>query len=278
MKPERLDKRPLSMSGFTFVELSIYVVVASLILGVVVQFMINQSQAYTQEIQIMDARETVRSAAALLTWEFRGLSAAAGDLYTIKSDTVALRSSLATGIVCAKADSLPHYGIDGRTGQIFTTANDSAMVYLPGLEDWVELDLTDQFDPISSSVPFCDWGTGNSFRPDLVVEMAGDTAGIQVGTPWTAFRRVEFGIYQDGGRWWLGRKVGSAASYEKLTGPLVSPADGGLVLTYLDDAGNTTTDPTEVVQMQIEIRSESTGFDRGKARQDSIQFTVWLRG
>ena len=65
--------------------------------------------------------------------------------------------------------------------QIFTTANDSAMVYLPGLEDWVELDLTDQFDPISSSVPFCEWGNGNSFRPDLVVEMAGDTAGIQVG-------------------------------------------------------------------------------------------------
>ena len=278
MKPERLDKRPLSTSGFTFVELSIYVVVASLILGVVVQFMINQSQAYTQEIQIMDARETVRSAAALLTWEFRGLSAAAGDLYTIKSDTVALRSSMATGIVCAKADSLPHYGIDGRTGQIFTTANDSAMVYLPGLEDWVELDLTDQFDPISSSVPFCEWGNGNSFRPDLVVEMAGDTAGIQVGTPWTAFRRVEFGIYQDGGRWWLGRKVGSAASYEKLTGPLVSQADGGLVLTYLDDTGNTTTDPTKVSQVQIEIRSESSGFDRGKARRDSIQFTVWLRG
>ena len=278
MKPERLDKRPLSTSGFTFVELSIYVVVASLILGVVVQFMINQSQAYTQEIQIMDARETVRSAAALLTWEFRGLSAAAGDLYTIKSDTVALRSSMATGIVCAKADSLPHYGIDGRTGQIFTTANDSAMVYLPGLEDWVELDLTDQFDPILSSVPFCEWGNGNSFRPDLVVEMAGDTAGIQVGTPWTAFRRVEFGIYQDGGRWWLGRKVGSAASYEKLTGPLVSQADGGLVLTYLDDTGNTTTDPTKVSQVQIEIRSESSGFDRGKARRDSIQFTVWLRG
>ena len=273
-----MDKRPLSTSGFTFVELSIYMVVASLILGVVVQFMINQSQAYTQEVQIMDARETVRSAAALLTWEFRGLSATAGDLYTIESDTVALRSSMATGIVCAKADTLPVYGIDGRTGQIFTTANDSAMVYLPGLEDWVELDLTDQFDPISSLVPFCDWGNGSSFRPDLVVEMAGDTTGIQVGTPWTAFRRVEFGIYQDGGRWWLGRKVGSAASYEKLTGPLVSPADGGLVLTYLDDTGNTTTDPTKVSQVQIEIRSESTGFDRGEARRDSIQFTVWLRG
>jgi hypothetical protein len=273
-----LDQRPLRTSGFTFIELSIYVVLSALVMTVVVQFMINQSQAYTQEVQIMDARETVRSAAALMTWEFRGLSSAAGDLYTIKSDTVALRSSMATGIICAKADTIAHYGVSGRTGQIFTTANDSAMVYLPGLEDWVELDVTDQFDPIGSTVPYCDWGDGATTRPDLVVEMAGDTTGIQVGTPWTAFRRVEFGIYQDGGRWWLGRKVGNAGSYEKLTGPLVSPSDGGFVLTYLDDTGTATADPTAVEQVQIEIRSESTGMDRGQARQDSIQFTVWLRG
>ncbi len=281
MRPQRSDKRPLSTSGFTFVELAIYMVLSSVIMGAVVQFMITQSQGYTQEIEIMDARETVRSAAALLTWEFRGLSAAGGDLYTIKSDTVALRSTMATGTICAKADTAALYGIDGRTGQIFTTAADSAMVYLPGTEQWVELDLIDQFDqPVSNQddVKFCAWGNGSAYFSDLVIRMAGDTTGIQVGTPWAAFRRVEFGIYEDGGRWWLGRKVGNAGSYEKLTGPLLSPTDGGFVLSYLDDAGNTTTDATEVEQVQIEIRSESTGRDRGKARQDSIQVTVWLRG
>ena len=281
MRPQRLDKRPLSTSGFTFVELAIYMVLSSLIMGAVVQFMITQSQGYTQEIEIMDARETVRSAAALLTWEFRGLSAAGGDLYTIESDTVALRSTLATGIVCAKADTAAVYAIDGRVGQIFTTADDSAMVYLPGSEQWVELDLVDQSDPIGNienGVRFCEWGNGSSFRPDLVVRMAGDTTGIQVGTPWAAFRRVEFGIYEDEGLWWLGRKVGNAGSYEKLTGPLLSPTDGGFVLSYLDDAGNTTTDPAQVEQVQIEIRSVSTGRDRGEARRDSIQVTVWLRG
>ena len=281
MRPQRLDKRPLSTSGFTFVELAIYMVLSTLVMGAVVQFMINQSQGYTQQIEIMDARETVRSAAALLTWEFRGLSAAGGDLYTIKSDTVALRSTMATGIICAKADTAAVYGIDGRTGQIFTTADDSAMVYLPGIGQWVELDLTDQFDqPVSNQddVKFCAWGNGSSYFSDLVIRMAGDSTGIQVGSPWAAFRRVEFGIYEDGGRWWLGRKVGNAGSYEKLTGPLLSPTDGGFVLSYLDDAGNTTTDPTQVSKVQIEIRSESTGRDRGEARQDSIQVTVWLRG
>ena len=283
-----MDKRLLSTSGFTLVELSIYVMLASVIMGVIVQFMINQSRGYTQQVEIMDARETVRAAAALLTWEFRGLSAAGGDLYTIKSDTVALRSTLATGVVCGErdplepkfgpADTFPLYGITGRVGQIFTTADDSAMVYLSGSEQWVELNLTDQWDPIGSKIPFCAWGMGSSNRPDVVVEIVGDTAGIRVGAPWTAFRRVEYGIYEDGGLWWLGRKVGNAGSYEKLTGPLLSPTDGGFVLSYLDDAGNTTTDPTDVAKVQIEIRSESTGLDRGEARRDSIQVTVWLRG
>ena len=281
MRPPKLDERPLSTSGFTLIELSMYVVLSSLIIGVTVQFMINQSRAYTQQAQIMDARETVRAAAALLTWEFRGLSATGGDLYTIKSDTVALRSTLATGMVCAKAGTLPIYGLDGKIGRIFTTAADSAMVYLPGSEEWVELDLVDQMEAIGhieNEVRFCEWGNGLAYRPDRVVELAGDTAGIQVGTPWAAFRRVEFGIYEDGGLWWLGRKTGNAGSYEKLTGPLLSPTDGGFVLTYLDDAGNTTTDPTAVAQVQIEIRSESMGRDRGEARRDSIQVTVWLRG
>ncbi len=281
MRTQRLDKRPLSTSGFTFVELAIYMVLSSVIMGAVVQFMITQSQGYTQELEIMDARETVRSAAALLTWELRGLSAAGGDLYTIKSDTVALRSTLATGMICAKASTVPIYGLDGKIGRIFTTDADSAMVYLPGSEEWVELDLVDQMEAIGhieNEVRFCEWGNGLAYRPDRVIELAGDTAGIQVGTPWAAFRRVEFGIYEDVGLWWLGRKVGDAGSYEKLTGPLRSPTDGGFVLTYLDDAGNTTTDPTTVSQVQIEIRSESTGRDRGEARQDSIQVTVWLRG
>ena len=276
-----MGKRPLSTSGFTMVELSIYVVLASLITGVIVQFMINQSRGYTQQVEIMDARETVRAAAALLTWEFRGLSATGGDLYTIKSDTVALRSTLATGVVCTKGDTAAVYGIRGKVGQIFTTADDSAMVYLPGTEQWVEVDLVDQSVPlghIDNGVRFCAWGTGEAARPDLVVTLVGDTAGIQAGTPWAAFRRVEYGIYEDGGLWWLGRKVGNAGSYEKLTGPLLSPTDGGFVLTYLDDAGNTTTDPTAVAQVQIEIRSESSGRDRGEARRDSIQVTVWLRG
>ena len=117
---------------------------------------------------------------------------------------------------------------------------------------------------------------------ELSVTVPSDTAGIQIGAPVRAFRRVEYGLYQDAGdgRWWLGRKVGAAASYEKLTGPLLAPASGGLVLTYRDAAGNVTADPTQVAVIHFVIRAESYRVS-GNAlefQQDTLATMVALRG
>ena len=117
---------------------------------------------------------------------------------------------------------------------------------------------------------------------ELSVTVPSDTAGIQIGAPVRAFRRVEYGLYQDAGdgRWWLGRKVGAAASYEKLTGPLLAPASGGLVLTYRDAAGNVTADPTQVAVIDFVIRAESYRVS-GNAlefQQDTLATMVALRG
>lgn len=105
---------------------------------------------------------------------------------------------------------------------------------------------------------------------------------IEVGAPFRAFRRVEYGLYQDAGdgRWWLGRKVGAAASYEKLTGPLLAPASGGLEFTYRDAAGNVTADPTQVAVIDFVLRAESYRVS-GNARdfqQDTLATRVALRG
>ena len=82
------------------------------------------------------------------------------------------------------------------------------------------------------------------------------------------------------GRWWLGRKVGAAASYEKLTGPLLPPASGGLVLTYRDAAGNVTADPTQVAVIDFVLRAESYGVssDALELQQDTLATRVALRG
>lgn len=104
---------------------------------------------------------------------------------------------------------------------------------------------------------------------------------LQVGVPFRAFRRIEYGLYEEGGRWWLGRKVGDAASYEKLTGPLRSAAGGGLVFTYYDAAGAVTAVPGLVAAVEFIIRAESyrlPGSGSTAFQQDSLAIRVALRG
>ncbi len=131
-----------------------------------------------------------------------------------------------------------------------------------GISEWDELDKVPEVS-----------GDGNAFE------------NVQVGAPFRAFRRVTYGIYQDPdeGRYWLGRRVGSAASYERLTGPLRAPQDSGLHLIYYDVAGNPTTNPLDVRMVDIILRGESLGLvpragEAPSAQQDTLTIRVSLRG
>ncbi len=103
---------------------------------------------------------------------------------------------------------------------------------------------------------------------------------LAVGALFRAFRRVEYGLYEYGGRWWMGRKVGAAASYELLTGPLRSAVNGGLVFTYYDAAGAVTADPTQVAAVEFVIRAESYGVPDSKSgyQVDTLATMVAVRG
>ena len=131
--------------------------------------------------------------------------------------------------------------------------------------------------------PTLGWQDEDICKPALAAsEASGGTGGTyEVGAPFRAFRRVEYGLYQDAGdgRWWLGRKIGAVASYEKLTGPLLAPASGGLVLTYRDAAGNITADPTQVAVIDFVLRAESYRVSSGaQFQQDTLATRVALRG
>jgi prepilin-type N-terminal cleavage/methylation domain-containing protein len=269
--------------GFTLIELLIGVIVATVILSGVYKVQVVQTRMYGKQREVMDVHGSLRSAAALLSWEVRQSSAAGGDIYAIGANSIALRSVQGVGTVCVRDSTLSRFGIVGTIAAMTATGDDSVLVYAAASSTWKVLRVTDVDTPASLGVGNCDWS--GSTVPDIAVALGvtapSDTTGIRVGAPIRAFRRVEYGIYQDvmDGRWWLGRKVGAATSYTKLTGPLMSQSSGGLLITYHDSTGAPTADPTQVATIDLTLRAESFGETAGQNafEEDSLKTRVALR-
>jgi prepilin-type N-terminal cleavage/methylation domain-containing protein len=270
-------------AGFTIIELLVGLVVGLIVLSSVVQLMIVQSRGYRKQREIIDIRQTAREAGALLAGDLRQARVGESPLAAMGANSIALRSPRGLGTICAKHATLARYGLWKTGGNIFAGADDSALVLQLGRDKWTPLKITAVGTPAAMGVPACAWPGARP--PEIVVEFAvgikTDTSYIKVGAPFRNFRRVEYAEYQLNSRWWLGRKVGAAGSYEQLTGPLVAPASNGLAFTYYDTLGAVTTNPAAVGTVAVTLRTESfkktyIGTTFGYQR-DSLTTKVALR-
>jgi hypothetical protein len=281
--------RRLDEAGLTIVEVLIYIIIASLVMATVYRLMVNQSMAHQDQREVQDVRETLRGAAVLLNWDLRQLAPTEGDIYTLGANGISIRSMIGGGVLCARHATMPdRYGIYAASGWP-DNKTDSALVFVaggaaPGDDAWVAEDIKSVWDPVGGGVQYCDYAGGATIETDHVVDLKNDIVGGDDGSPIRYFRPTEYGIYQEDGRWWFGRKVAGAASWEKLTGPVRSQADGGLEFSYFDATGAVTATPADVRVIEFVIRGESFGPSRHGTsnvpteRQDSVRTRVFLRG
>jgi prepilin-type N-terminal cleavage/methylation domain-containing protein len=269
--------------GFTIIELLVGLVVGSIVLTSVVQMLIMQGRGYGKQREIIDVRETAREATALLVWDLRQSGVGDSPLAAISATSIALRSPRGVGTICAKHPLLARYGLWKSGGNILATIDDSALVYQLGRDQWTTLKITAVGTPADMGVPACAWPGARP--PDVVVEFAvaakTDTSYLKVGAPFRSFRRVEYKEYQLNNRWWLGRKVGAATSYERLTGPLAAPASNGLTFAYYDSLGAVTANPAAVASVAFTLQTESYKKTRAGStwgyQRDSLTMKVGLR-
>jgi hypothetical protein len=221
--------------------------------------MIVQGRGYRKQREQVDVRETLRQAGSLLSWDLRQAVVAGSPFIVMGANTVTLRSARGLGTICAKHALLARYGLWKTAGNIQATVDDTALVYQMGKGGWNKLKITAVGTPAAMGVNTCAWPGARP--PDVVVEFAvnatTDTSMIKTGAPFRSFRRVEYAEYQLNGRWWLGRKVGAAASYEQLTGPLLAPASNGLAFTYYDTLGAVSANTSAIGSVAFTIRTES---------------------
>lgn len=276
-----------SEAGVTLIELMIYMVLASVVMGAIYSVMITQTRAYADQRQMTDARETVSGAGVLLTSEFRQLSPSDGDLYFIAPESLAIRSVQSVAIVCAIDNPFRKFALWNLVGELedFQKKADSAFIFSaggPGVDDdmW-EREEIKGFHTAAGPLASCEWTVPQT--PDTVVQLDKAMPGVVVGAPFRGFRAIQYGTFYDGGDWWLGRKTpGPGEAYEKLTGPLRSPAAGGLVFKYYDANANVTAVAADVRMIEIVIRSQSTRQSRQASglteRVDSLRTKVFLGG
>ena len=245
--------------GFTLIELLIGLVLGVLVMSGAVQMMIVQGRGYRKQRELIDIGETAREAGALLAWDLRQSAVGGSQLTAMGPGTLTLRSPRGLGTICAKHPLLARYGLWKTGGNILASTDDSALVYQLGHDKWTALKILGVGTPAAMGVTSCAWPGARP--PDFVVELAvgtkSDTSNIKVGAPFRGFRRVEYAEYQSNNRWWLGRRVGTAASYDQLTGPLVAPTANGLTFAYYDTLGAVTTIPSAVGSIAFTLRTES---------------------
>lgn len=263
--------RARAQSGFTAVELIVAMVVGLIVLTALYEGLVSQWRLYAAQRQASDVRETLRGAATLLHWELAASSASGGDLYAIGATSVRLRATQATGVVCAlkKVGQQQRYGLHDVSGFFEATPDDSALVYLPASGSWHAVRVVKAWNredayrpsPPGAGVPSCAWGAG-TLRPQAAVALDGASEvlnQIGVGSALRGFRATSLGLVAEDGRWWLARWVGGSTAHEILTGPLLSPEEGGMHLEYRDADGAPTSSPTAVHSVAMAVRAASVG-------------------
>jgi len=263
--------------GFTIVEMIIVALLGSLLVAAAYEVLRTHQRAYTMQTAEVQGQQSIRAAMGVLSSELRELSRTGEDVIEPAEDSLVVRAQRAFGLVCdTTPDGSPVYV--KRVGRWFEDG-DSIFVFADNDEDIASDDttLTAVITSIDTTSNECS-GMGvdtvqRMFAPALeAAAAAGDT--VKPGAPVRSFTSYTYTLVTTSGDSYLARR--DAGGLETvLVGPLKS---GGLAFAYYDSVGTTTTDPSEIYQIEITVHYESevVGED-GYALADSIKTRVNLR-
>ena len=236
-----------SRRGVSLPELIVALVMFAVIATAIVKALSTGQRAYDAQVQHTELQQNVRVASILLPSEFRELDASDGDIITMDSVSIKMRSMRQLGIVC----TLPVLGgaltavtfavRDTMMATRYFAAGDSLLLYYEGDptirtdDSWMPGSLTSV--GVNTACTDGSGKTGKLFtaalRLDALTSPAQtNTAGfIPLGAPVRAFRVITYTRYKaSDGEWYVG--MDSAGTTLPLIGPLADSL--GMKFTYYD--------------------------------------------
>jgi type II secretory pathway pseudopilin PulG len=262
-------------SGFTIVELTLVVLVASVVLTALYSVLISSQRAFSMERATVRTNQVMRAGMDVLFGELREISPQQGDLLSMNDDTVTLRAGRAFGVVCEVTSPFPIYHLRVRKIGDGFVAGDSVFLFADnnirrvGDDVWVP-------GVVRSSSVSGNCGGDVSQVVQVAAPIAHMTDSVSLGAELRAYKSYTYGLMRMYfGETYLARWQPGVGNYEALVGPL---DPDGLSFVYRDSTGAETTNRYQVRQITVTLRSSSPvrGLD-GERLADSLTTTIYTR-
>ncbi len=259
--------------GFTLTELIIVAVLGSLLIMVTLQVLITNQRTYTAQNVQIQGQQALRAAMDVLFSELREVSAQGGDIISMSSSSITVRSMRNFGVACAVSPATPSVTVL-KVGNWFSVG-DSVFVFADNRENVSSDDAW-----IAASVTAVDTTAACGSSPASRLTFGGQAAefaadSVRVGAPVRSYVRYTYSLVTESGETYLGRTPagGTAAP---MVGPL-KPSTG-IEFTYLDSLGSVTGVTTDVRQITVKIRTASGVMNSlGQPVSDSLTGRIYTR-
>jgi len=287
--------------GITLVELLVAMAVGGVALSLVAVICMREQRLFA-DLGAQNATSVqLRDAEAILPIDLRAASAPQGDLREARDTSIELRGIVASAIICDTA----------RGAVVLAPATDSASAYAgylttPDVGDtaWVLApgDSSEVWEPyrVAASGTFAAGACGalgprlageSATAPRVLLSLEGAAPAARVGMPLRITRPLRYSLYRGSdARWYLGQRDWSSVtqrfnSIQPVSGPLLSPAAGGLVFRYLDSAANVLATPVAdtraIAAILVDIRGETRSDMRAlgaatSAGKRADSATLWI--
>jgi prepilin-type N-terminal cleavage/methylation domain-containing protein len=303
------------VAGFTLVELVIALVLASLVAGATVTLMLRQQRFYNSTTELIQTRQQIRQAAAMLPSDLRGISSGGGDIYAMTDSSLEFRAVFGSSIVCvntggklstvprvlARGSAMTNWARQPAPGDSVLVYNDSSALgatddawsrYQISVVTPVPGNVANGCPTSSNLVQLGDLTTGNpSFQLTFV---AAASSRIRQGAAIRFFRRGHYSHYKGpDSRWYLGyydcvpnrAPVCNNSPMNAIAGPFqpyATNGTSGLQFAYYDSTGAVTTNRNLVARISLVVRGQGaaplnlTGAGASVFR-DSLRIEVGLR-
>ena len=300
-------------AGFTLIELVIALVLMSLVGGAIVQLLLRQQRFYNSTTDLIQTRQQIRQAAAMLPSDLRGISSIGGDIYAMSDSALEFRSVFGSSVVCVntggRLSTVPRVLATGATMTNWArppAVGDSLLVYNDGPtlavadDAWSRYQITavtlvtgNVANGCPSSTRLTQPSDVTGANPSYQLTLAPAAANtIAVGAAIRFFRRVRYRVYREtDNQWYLGffdcitGRVPVCNPSQPIAGPFQPYANNGtsgVQFAYYDSTGVVTANPLQVARISLVVRGQAGALINlsgagATVFHDSLRIEVGLR-